>query len=197
TYECGDLFTGTHRITVSLEGFEDYSTSTSLQNADYAGRPLYTITASMLRVTKDTQEELMKQTERMIKALYNGALQEKSFSSLHEKYPFEETVRADLEKKYDTLLHNHIQGSSHLSDVAFTDFSSSCTMAYAEDHCYAIKVTTSTDYTTYSVVMNGDVSHEKSTAGNSLFITTLHYLDGKWYIHDSTALESCVYYLKH
>ena len=46
-------------------------------------------------------------------------------------------------------------------------------------------------------VMNGGVSHEKSTTGNSLFITTVHYQGGEWFFHDSTALESCVYYLKY
>lgn len=197
TYECGDLFIGTHKITVSLEGFQDYSASTDLKNADYTDRPLYTITPSMLKITKDTEKELAKQTEKMIQALYTGALQEDSFAKLHEKYPFEAEVRPDLEKKYDTLLHNHIQGDTHLSEIEFTDFSSSCTTAYAEDRCYAIKVTTSTDYTSSSLVINNGTSHERSATGNSLFITTMHYLDGKWYIHDSTALESCVYYLKH
>lgn len=197
TYEIGELFIGTHKITVSLEGFEDYSTSVYVSNSDYKDHPLYTITPSMLRITKDTEKELTKQTEKMIQALYTDALQEKSFARLHEQYPFEEEVRSDLEKKYDTLLHNHIQSSTHLSGIEFTDFSSSCTTAYAEDRCYAIKITTSTDYATTSSVMNSGSAQEKSTTGNSLFITTMHYRDGKWFIHDSTALESCVYYLKY
>ncbi len=197
TYECGDLFIGTHKITVSLEGFEDYSTSVYVGNSDYKDRPLYTITPSMLRITKDTENKLIKQTEKMIQALYTGALQEDPFSRLHEKYPFEENMRPDLEKKYDTLIHNHIQSSTHLSGVEFTDFSSSCTTAYAEDRCYAMKITTSADYTSTGSVMNGGVSHEKSTTGNSLFITTVHYQGGEWFFHDSTALESCVYYLKY
>lgn len=194
-YETNNLFTGTHDITVSMEGFQDFSASFSLQNTDYKDQPVYTITDSMLSITKETENELIRQAEKMIQALYKSALQNDPFEKFHEKYPFEDSVRSSQEQKYDTLVNNHILSSTHLSDVDFNEFSSSCTTAYAEDHCYALKITTSMDYTASSVVNGG--SYEKSTPGSSVFITTMHYQDGKWVIHDTTALDNCVYYLRY
>lgn len=193
TYGMGDLFTGTHKITVSMEGFKDYSANVSLQNTDYKDQPLYTITDSMLSITKETEKELASQAEKMIEALYTGALQNDSFEKLHKKYSFEDSVRSSLEQKYNTLVNNHILSAAHLSGVDFNEFSSSCTTAYAEDRCYAVKITTSVGYTAFSVTADG--SYEKSTPGNSVFITTMHYQNGKWVIHDTTALDHCVYYL--
>ena len=195
TYETDGLFIGTHAITVSMEGFQDYSANFSLQNTDYKNQPVYTITDSMLSITKETEKELISQAEKMIQALYKSALQNDPFEKLHGKYPFEDNVRSSQEQKYNTLVNNHILPSTHLSDVDFNEFSSSCAVTYAEDHCYAVKITTSMDYTASSVVSGG--SYEKSTPGSSVIITAMHYQDGKWVIHDTTALDHCVYYLRY
>lgn len=197
TYDLGNLFTGTHTITVSAEGFQDYTTNVYLQNKDYGGQPLYTITASMLDVTKDTEKKLAAQAEKMVKDLYAGALEDKSFGDLHKKYPFEESMRTKLEQNYGTLINNHIHSANRLTKVQFTGFSSSYSSAYAEDHCYAVRITTNADYHTTSLVTSGNSSREKTTEGNSLFITIFHYRDGVWYIHDTTALTTCVYYAKN
>lgn len=194
--ELGSLFAGTHEITISAQGFEDFKTSVFLDNKDYSSEPFYTITPSMLKITQDTEKQLEKTAEKMIKALYGMALNTKSFDALHEKYPFEESVREDLRKKYNTLINNNIHSSTHLTGVAFDSFSSSFSTAYAEDECYAVKITTAADYTSDSLVRTETSSEKKSTTGNSLFITTFHYRDGSWFIHDTTALTTCVYYIK-
>lgn len=194
TYAADTLFTGTHKIAVHMPGFQDYTADISLKHTDNIDNPLYTVTPSMLSITEDTGKELAAHTEEMIRSLYSGALENQSPDWLHNKFPFEESVQPALGQKYNTLINQMMQPASRLSGVEFREFSSSCVSAYAEDGCYAVKVTTSADYTASSTVSGSN--YKKNTPGHSVFITTMHYRDGKWLIHDSTVLESPVYYLK-
>lgn len=194
TYEAGTLFTGTHSITVHMPGFQDYTAEISLGHSDDKDNPVYTVTPSMLSLTEGTKRELASHTEEMIQTLYSGVLQNKSLNWLHRKFPFEESVLSALGQKYDTLADRTMQAPTRLTGVEFREFSSSCTAAYAEDGCYAARVTTSTEYTASSTISGS--RYKKTTPGHSVFITTMHYRDGKWLIHDSTVLESPVYYLR-
>lgn len=207
SYHLDQVFIGTHSITVTLEGFDDFSANVSLQNADYDGRSVYTITASMLTVSPDMQKTLTAQTEKMIRALYAYAIEKDPFEKLNEKYPFEENVKIRMEQKYNALIANNITSDNHLTKVDFTKFKSSFATSYSEDRCYAITVTTNVDHTTSSIVVKttindegistGVTRQERSAKGSSLFTTTFHYKDGTWYVHDSTALDTCVYYIKY
>lgn len=207
TYQLGDMFIGTHTITVSMEGFEDFTTRVYLKSGDYKDKNIYTITASMMNITADTEKSLKKQTESLIKTLYSYALSDKSFDKLCKKITFEDSTKTSMEQAYLTLVTNNIKSATHLTDVNFSKFTSTVSSAFAEDHCYAVQVTTDIDYTASSVVVKSDTQTEsaapqtvkqyRSTTGSSLFITTFHYWNGTWCIHDTTALDACIYYMKY
>ncbi|MBO5486665.1 MAG: hypothetical protein J5988_07030 [Eubacterium sp.] len=202
-YELGSLFMGTHDITVSIKGFEDYTTTTSLPAGDYSGKKIYTITTSMLKVTADTEKNLKQLAESFITSIYEGALTEQDFDSISKDFTVEEDSKDSLKLAYDTLVSNNITTASHLSKVDFTNFDSSTAATYAEDGCYAIQVTSDVNYTAESIVSSGSGDEtasqqtRKTTSGNSLFTTIFHYKDGVWSINTTTALDACVYYIKY
>ena len=207
TYEFGHMFVGTHEIVVAMEGFENFSTSIHLKGADYNGTSLYTITASMLKVTSETEAALIEQAEKMIQTIYNNALEGKEFSKLEKKFTLEEAMRNSMEQAYVTLVTNNISSATHLSGVEFNTFLSDAATTYAEDGCYAIAVTSEVNYTANSTVvkdtsdgMNGVTSSStqyRATAGNSIFTTTFHFNQGTWQMHYTTALDTCIYYAKY
>jgi len=197
TYELGHMFVGNHEIVVAMEGFENFSTNVYLKGADYNGTSLYTITASMMKVTAETETTLKEQAENFIKTLYNNALESKEFNKLTKKFTFEETMYGAMEQAYITLVSNNITSSTHLSGVEFNTFLSSAATTYAEDGCYAIAVTSEVNYTANSTVVKDGSSQYRSTAGNSLFTTTFHYNKGTWQIYYTTALDSCIYYVRY
>ena len=202
-YELGSLFIGTHDITVSIKGFEDYTTTTSLPAGDYSGKKIYTITTSMLKVTAATEKNLKQLAESFITSIYEGALTEQGFDSISKDFTVEEDSKDSLKLAYDTLVSNNITTASHLSKVDFTNFDSSTAATYAEDGCYAIQVTSDVNYTAESIVSSGSGDEtasqqtRKTTSGNSLFTTIFHYKDGVWSINTTTALDACVYYIKY
>ena len=202
-YELGSLFMGTHDITVSIKGFEDYTTTTSLPAGDYSGKKIYTITTSMLKVTADTEKNLKQLAESFITSIYEGALTEQDFDSISKDFTIEKDSIDSMELAYNTLVSNNITTASHLSKVDFTNFDSSTAATYAEDGCYAIQVTSDVNYTAESIVSSGSGDEtasqqtRKTTSGNSLFTTIFHYKDGVWSINTTTALDACVYYIKY
>ena len=207
TYELGHMFIGNHEIVVSMDGFENFSTNIYLKGADYSGTSLYTITASMMKVTAETEKSLKEQAKSLIQTLYKNALETKEFAKLAKKFTFEKSMAGAMEQAYITLLANNVTSPTHLSGVEFNTFVSSASTTYAEDGCYAIAVTSEVNYTANSTVvkdasdgMNGVTSsstQHRSTAGNSLFTTTFHYNQGSWQIHYTTALDTCIYYTKY
>lgn len=202
-YELGSLFTGTHDITVSIKGFEDYTTTTSLPAGDYSGKQIYTITTSMMKVTAETEKNLKQLAESFITSIYEGALTEQDFDSISKDFTIEKDSIDSMGLAYNTLVSNNITTASHLSKVDFTNFDSSTAATYAEDGCYAIQVTSDVNYTAESIVSSGSEDEtasrqaQKTTSGNSLFTTVFHYKDGVWTINTTTALDACVYYIKY
>lgn len=202
-YELGSLFTGTHDITVSIKGFEDYTTTTSLLAGDYSGKKIYTITTSMMKVTAETEKNLKQLAESFITSIYEGALTEQDFDSISKDFTIEKDSIDSMGLAYNTLVSNNITTASHLSKVDFTNFDSSTAATYAEDGCYAIQVTSDVNYTAESIVSSGSEDEtasrqaQKTTSGNSLFTTVFHYKDGVWSINTTTALDACVYYIKY
>lgn len=199
TYSLGNLFIGTHTITVSMEGFEDYTVTTSLPAGDYSDRKIYTITNSLMKITAATEKTIIKRAESFIKSIYQNALSGQDFEAATDGFSIEESQKTALAQAYDTLISNHINPDTHLTQVDFTNFESSASSSYAEDGCYVIQVTSDSDYTSDSVTAaaaNGASAQNRRTSGNSLFTTTFHYKDGVWSIYASTALETCVYYLR-
>lgn len=202
TYPLGNLFIGTHTITVSMKGFEDFTATTSLPAGDYSKKNIYTITGSMMKVTADTEKTLTQLAESFIMAIYEGGLANQDFESATSDFFIEESSKPALEQAYNTLISNNMKPDSHLTQVDFTNFDSSTSSSYGEDGCYVIQVTSNVDYTAGSIVVsaaNGSSSsrQNKRTSGTSLFTTTLHYKDGVWFIHAATALDACVYYIKY
>lgn len=199
TYRLGNLFAGTHTLTVLMDSFNEFHTSIYLDGGDYNDRPLYTVTPSMLQITDQTREMLEKEAEDLITAIYDRALEGESFNKLSQKFTVEESARSGLEQAFQTLITNNIDSSTHLTGVDFDSFSSTSGSAYAEDHCYAVKITTETRYTASSYVAGSGqtAAGSRSTAGNSLFTTTFHYKNGAWSVFSSTAFESCVYYMRY
>ena len=159
----------------------------------------------MMNVTADTEKTLIQLAEAFITAIYEGALTKLDFSAVTSDFTVEESSRTTMEQAYNTFVSNHINSSSHLTQVDFTGFSSSAASSYAEDGCYAIQITSDVDYTADSVVVplssttegQATASQNKHTSGNSLFTTAFHYKDGIWSIHATTALDACVYYIKY
>lgn len=200
TYSLGNLFIGTHTITVSMDGFEDYTATASLPAGDYSGKKIYTITNSLMKITADTEKTLAQLAKDFIKAMYKSALAGQDFESAANSFSIEESQKAALAQSYDTLISNHIRPATHLTQVDFINFESTASSSYAEDGCYAIQITSDTDYTADSVIVSSSANHSatqnRRTSGSSLFTTTLHYKGGVWSIYDSTALETCVYYLR-
>ena len=202
-YTAGDLFIGNHTIQVSMEGFEDFSAQVYLGSGDYADKDIYTITTSMMTITDETEKYLKQQAKSFIRALYDTALSEKSFSDLADAFVFEDTTRSSMEQAYDTLVANNISSAAHLTGVDFADFSSTTSSAYAEDHCYAVTVTSEIEYTAQSEVPQSSAdgaepgSSPRSTSGRSLFTTTFHFKNGTWSIYSSTAFDTCIYYTRY
>ena len=199
TYRLGNLFAGTHAIVVHMEGFDEFNTNIPLTGGDYSNQALYTVTTSMLRITSETENTLKKEVEELLPALYSHALAGDSFDELSQEFTIEESARNGLGQAYQTLITNNIDSPTHITEVEFDSFSSTLASAYAEDHCYAVKVTTETRYTAgSSVVKEGQTTPQsRSTAGNSLFTTTFHYRDGVWSIYSSTAFDACIYYMRY
>ncbi len=206
-YEIGDLYTGKHQICVTIDGFKPYSTETTLQNADYSAAPLYNITMSLFSLTKDTKKQLENTAKNLLKDLYSLALDEKGFEDLAQKHTFEDSQKSALEQAYNTLVANNINSGSHLTDINFREFESSSTGAYAEDHCYAVNVTTNVDYTVSSSIIKNTpssggtspepVTQSRTTNSSSLFTTTFHYNAGAWSVYSSTMFDTSVYYIKY
>ncbi len=203
----GNLFIGTHTLTVSIPDFDEYSSSFYLSAGDYDKQLAHSVTASMMTPSKQTIKKLEKDAENLIHSIYENALKEKPFSKLAKKVTFEESSLDALEQAYNTLVANNIKSPTHLTDVDFNDCTSSSSSAYAEDGCYAINILSDIDYTSTSFVtinkMEADalrpktVTSTKTGSSNSLFTTTFHYRDGKWAIYDTTALDACIYYTKY
>ncbi len=202
-YQVGDLFIGTHNILVSLNGFEDFTAKVYLGSEDYADKTIYTITTSMMKLTKDTEKYLKQQTKSLIRSLYDTALAQKDFSALAAGFAFEEAARPAMEQAYDLLVANNISSAAHLTGVDFASFSSTTSPAYAEDHCYAVNVTSEIEYTAQSAVPQSSENGAepgttpRSTSGRSLFTTTFHFKDGIWSIYSTTALDTCIYYTRY
>jgi hypothetical protein len=195
--EMGNLFIGTHTIKVEMDGFEPFTTTVSLESSDYSDNPIYTITPSMFSVSEETEKELAKTTKKLIQGIYSAAFQNKDFSELTSTFTFEETTKSALQQAYTTLITNNIATDTHLTDVNFTNFDSSCSSSYAEDHCYAISVNSDVDYTSSSVIMNGTATRSRTTGGSSSFTTVFHYRSGVWSVYSTTVLDSCVFYIKY
>ncbi|MCH5251534.1 MAG: hypothetical protein J1F22_01055 [Lachnospiraceae bacterium] len=206
-YPLGDMFPGTHTIKVSMEGFNDYTTSFYLKNGNYENQNIYTVTPSLLSITEESKKERLREAEKLVKSIYETALSEKPFDKITQKYTFENSEKDRLAQAYNAIVTNHIKSATHLTKVSFTSFDANTAVTYAEDGCYAIKVTADMDYTADSVVVKGASSTDsasgtapgqsKSTSGSSLFTTIFHYKDGVWSIFDTTALDTCIYYIKY
>ena len=203
-YSLGDMFTGTHTIRVSMKDFQDYSTSFYLKSGDYSSQNIYTITPSLLSITEATEKNLLKKTEKLIRSIYKNALGEKPFKKIAGEYAFETSEQERLSQAYNTLVTNHIKSATHLTRVSFSDFQAKASVTYAEDGCYAVKVTSDMDYTADSVVVRETLpgnetaaGQSKSTSGSSPFTTTFHYKNGVWSVFGTTALDTCIYYIKY
>lgn len=199
----GSLFPGSHTISVRMAGFTDYFSATNLKSGDYSSQNIYTVTPSMLKITAETEKTLKEDAEKLIHSIYECALAGKSFEKLENACTFEDTSKEHLKQAYNTLVTNHIKSATHLTDVNFTSYSSSTATTYAEDGCYAVKVSANIDYTANSVVVKGDTTEgdssrqNKSGPGSSFFTITFHYKEGTWSIFDTTALDACIYYIKY
>lgn len=202
-YKLGSLFPGRHTITVKMADFTDFSTTVNMESGDYSKQKIYTITPSMLKITAETEKTLIKDGENLIRDIYKYALAGKSFKKLADIYTFEDTSKQRLEQAYNALITNHIKPATHLTDVNFTSYNASTATTYAEDGCYAIKVSANVDYTANSVVVKestaegGGFRQSKSGPGSSFFTITFHYKKGIWSISDTTALDACIYYIKY
>ena len=201
TYQPGSLFIGTHELQVKADGFEPYSTTFTLLDKDYEGDTIYNVTPSMLSIAEETKSKLENNAKNLLEDIYSYALSGKGFTELAEKYTFEEDSYSLMEQKYNALISNNIDNDSRLTDVNFTEIKSQGDTSFAEDRCYAITVSTDAAYTASSEIPGENTAtdgiSEKRTANNSSnFSTDFHYRAGKWSIHSSTILDTCIYYIR-
>ena len=197
-FSIGNLFIGEHTVEVSVDGFDSFQTTVNLSAKDYSDQAIYSITSSMLKASEKTKQQLASVAQNFVRAIYTYGLEEEDFNKLAEKFPFEDSTKETCRQAYSTLIQNNIQSQNHLNGVTFNTFENDITSTYAEDGCYALNVKTNVEYTASSAIVTSADSGEqlRSTNGSSLFTTTFHYQNGGWVINTSTALDSCIYYIK-
>ena len=203
TYEIGDLYEGSHELSMTVDGFDEYRKKFDAISGKNE-KELFNITLSMFSISSATKSQLKKTTKNLIESIYENALNLADFSEIEKDNPIKESSKERLETIYNTLLTNDFNPEkTHLADVRFTTMKSELSPTLADDSQYAIKVKTSTTYDTGSVVVNNPESFEEQTmtsrsnSSQTDFETIYHYVDGKWYIYSSSAFENSIYYLKY
>lgn len=200
TYKINYIFSGKHTLKLSLENYNDYEVSFTLNSTDYEGQTVTSVNRSDLTLSDDIANTLVEQSKTTLTKLYEAALDKKEFEDILSADEVEDTSLEDLKSKYKSLVEYNIEGDPHLKSVDFSSMEGEAQIAYNyNDDCTAVSVNLETEYTAKSVVKNfwDKKKSTKSYDGSSNFTFTYHFKNGKWVLNDSTAFNYCVYYTKN
>ena len=196
-YDLGDMFIGSHKYEVTLDGFRTYTGEFNLEPQNYYEKPVATVATGQLSPDEESRNIVKKLIARIVPKLYELLLQRRSYDFFLKEVAIEPSTREGLRARYDAMREKYIDTRTHLTHVKFGNFSSKVKSSIPTDGCYALRVDTTVPYTSSATVVPDEDNPELKTMSGKLKIRSIfHYSDGQWWLHESEAFREFVDFIK-
>lgn len=190
-YKIPSIFKGAHKIEFKGDFIETYKDDLKIRaNSEYN----YTYTNPNIK--EDFINDLEKNTEDIVKKIYEAAIDDKDFNELKFPYKIYDENKDDIEDRYDDVVEN-MKKTSYASDIKvktlkLNEFEVTDKNSYIDNGCISATISYKSEYSGEFVKKIDKKEEKKKDDGNLSGTVSFRYDDGEWKI--SKIYNSRIYY---